>query len=82
MSILRPGWGNIGMQLGTGVHRGWGHANFWFKDHSEDELKWVEDKHLCCTCRKPLQRAMVPVPFYLKLYKCEDGHKFEYQNTD
>ena len=26
--------------------------------------------------------AKMKMPYYLKLFKCENGHKFEYQNTD
>uniref|UniRef100_A0A6M3LYU1 Uncharacterized protein n=1 Tax=viral metagenome TaxID=1070528 RepID=A0A6M3LYU1_9ZZZZ len=82
MSALTPGWGNIGFQLGTGIHTGWDHANFWLKEHSEDELKWKETYHVCDICGKPLFRAEVPVPYFLTLWKCENGHKFSYQNTD
>lgn len=82
MSVLKPGWENIGYQLGTGILTGWGHANFWLKDHSEEELEWKKTVRICYECGKPLQYAMVPVPYFLILWKCEDGHKFSHQNTD
>lgn len=88
-TVLRLGWRTKGYQLGAGVHRGWRDATQWIEEWNSIEpdgvikkSKWRQTEYLCCDCGEPLKRRDVPCPFYFVIFTCENGHKFNYMNTD
>lgn len=78
--ILNLGWGNSGYQLGTGIHSGWADT---IKEEI-DNLEWISHRkdEFCEKCGEQLEYARVPRPYTLILFRCKNGHKYYYENTD
>ena len=80
--VLRLGWKTIGYQLGTGIYSGWGMVQSWLKDLNLDNVQWKDDRRVCCECGGKLMFYSVPAPVWVTIWKCENGHRFCYENTD
>jgi len=79
---LSIGWNNRGYQLGTGIHSGWEMVYHWIKDRNIEELYWRQLELECPICDSPISSAKVPAPVSVVIFRCKNGHKFSYENTD
>lgn len=79
---LTVGFGNRGYQLGTGVLVGWDIAYYWLRNVDVETLYWRPTELECPECGSPITSAMVPAPISVVIFRCPNGHKFGYENTD
>lgn len=76
-TVLEVGRGQ--RPYGTGVTRGWGRIEKYYRI-AEDTPR--ETNYLCSTCGANVFRVPSSTPFMCTLWICENGHKFKYENTD
>jgi hypothetical protein len=64
---------------GTGVVRGWGSIEDYFRVDVDVQR---ETNYLCTTCGADIFLIPCYTPYTCTLWICKNGHKFRYENTD
>jgi hypothetical protein len=80
--ILHLGFRNRSYQLGTGIHSGWEMIQHWLENTNIEKLYWRDSGYNCITCGTSISVASVPAPVSVAIFRCKNGHKFSYENTD
>jgi len=82
--VLNLGFVNRGYQLGTGIISGWewDFVAYWLKNQDIEKLNWRDSGFVCKDCGDIIYSALVPAPISIIIFRCKNGHKFCYENTD